>query len=164
MSCPNFPSRPLGGRLVSYHHTKGRWSVEAETCPQTGTFSRPKHSANGFGRQHVPRVDARDDAASACCRREGGPQARPPGFARLVVAGPLSSDRGKPGRNGRCAAIWCLFGALTPNIILPSRRDNPITARGGSKASLTSLGATPGREAHPTPFSFHQSESQRSRP
>ena len=80
---------------------------------------------------------------------------------RLAVAGQLSPRWDKPSGSGRYAAIRSLFGALTPNILLPSRRDNPITARGGDKASLASLGATLGCEAHPTQFSFHQSESQR---
>ena len=39
-----------------------------------------------------------------------------------------------------------------------------MTARGGDKASLTSLGATLGYEAHSTLFSFLQPESQRDGP
>jgi hypothetical protein len=89
------------------------------------------------------------DAASACRRRGGKRCARPPGPARLAVAGQLSPRWDRPSGSGRYAVIRWIFGALTPNIIFPSRRDNPKPARGGDKASSTSLNATLGCEDLP---------------
>ena len=49
--------------------------------------------------QHMSRCDARCAAASAC-RRRGGLYTRPPGLARLAVAGQLSPRWGKPSGSG----------------------------------------------------------------
>ena len=51
------PRAGWGNDSPSYHPTKGHWSAAAETCHQTGRFPRPKHSANCFERQHVPRSE-----------------------------------------------------------------------------------------------------------
>ncbi len=42
-----------------------------------------------------------------------------------------------------------IVGTLPPNIILASRRDNPIKAQGAGKASFTSLGVALGCQALP---------------
>ena len=54
------------------------------TNPLGHLFSEAAHEnqSSCFERQHVPRSDARADAASACRRRSGGLHARPLGFAR----------------------------------------------------------------------------------